>query len=316
MNRQDAESMMNLYARSKYAVSLTATQRDAVVAHLMRVFASDSDATTSDVREVVNEVVTGRSEMPTEKAVNKFAQQAQTEQQQMLADVFRHKLLPGLENPFAFDNTGRVVGVGNTIAFNIMSDALAHWYEHFGNVPMTRGRVVELVAKLDLTGRWPHVLPRVDENPPAPVKLDDNAINNQRRENDRRRNTEGDSPIKGVAAVAKPKPTEAELVQAAEAGLAEEAACQSVIRIIAHYSPQKSRGAITEEKAILARVFDDGKAAGKTFVQLEADVKAQVEAMAKWDNSEAIRRNYASAAARRGVDLTKREPKKFAGDAY
>ena len=249
-----------------------------------------------------------------------------TKRKLMIANVFFRRLAPGLANPFTFDAQGRVLDVGNTVAFDLMRAALARWAEFYPGKPMAEGRIVELIATLDLKGlkmpdgtvvRWPHVAqipPRVE--PPAPPKKNANDLNNERIAEQRRRDSEGDSPIKGVAAVSKPKPTEAELVQAAEAGLAEEAAAQSVIHLIAHYSPQKYRGAITEEKAILARVFDEGKAAGKTFVQLESDVRAQIETMAKWDNREAIRQNWAATARAKGIDLMKRQENKYAGDDY
>ena len=311
MNLDDAKDLLRLYyQRSKNTLTLTEKQRAAVLSVLTRAYQDSDEVTISDVKKIVQDVVQQApaalegNEMPTEKAVNKFAQQEQAEQQQMLADVFRHKLLPGLANPFAYDNQGRVVGVDNTIAFNIMSDALAHWYEHFGNVPMTRGRVVELVAKLDLTGRWPHVLPsRVDENPPAPVK-DDNQINNERRDKEKRMNAEGDSPIRGARTVVKPVATKEELVAAATDATAEAAAAATIAAMIKNHTG-KSHGASAAESKLLTQLFEQSRAEGKSFQEVQGLIVAKKVEMLKWDAQKAIREAYADVAAKKGLSLDK-----------
>ena len=45
MDHQDAENLVMLFARRDRSVVMNATQRDAVIGHLMRVFPSGSDAT-------------------------------------------------------------------------------------------------------------------------------------------------------------------------------------------------------------------------------------------------------------------------------
>lgn len=319
MNRDDAKDLLDLfYRRTKSTGLLTDEQRGSVLTTIMKTYDDASEVTISDVRRIVEKEVAPPAQRKIEMPVNEFEAQTVEEQTGILGDAFKTllKQFPYLQQPFVYNQSGKVVGPANRDAYDTVIKIVKHWSSRFGTKKMTVGRVVDAVCYLDLQGLFPRKEVVVVEKP-APPPRTENDLNNLRREMEKRMNTEGDSAIRGASsAKAKPKPTEAEVLQAAEEGLNEEAAAQNVIRLIANYSPQKSRGAIAEEKTILARVFDDGKAAGKTFVQLEADVKAQVEAMAKWDNSEAIRQNYSEAARKKGIDLTKREPKKYSGEAY
>lgn len=261
---------------------------------------------------------------------NEFTAQEQAEQQRMLANVFRNRLVPGLANPFAYDQQGNVVGVDNSVAFELMSAGLGRWYKFFGNKPMVEGRIVELIARIDLEGlsmkmsdgserivRWPHVAtvpPRVDVNPPAPAKLDDNQINNQRLERERQMNSQGDSPIRGARTTTKTVATREELEKAAADDTAEAAAAATITAMIKNHTG-KSHGASAAESKLLAQLSEQARAEGKSFTETQALIVAKKVEMLKWDAQRAIREVYAPVAAKKGLSLDK-TPKAFQPEEY
>ena len=62
------------------------------------------------------------------------------------------RLAPGLANPFAYDQQGHVVDVDNAVAFELMSAALGRWAQVLPGKPMAEGRIVELIARIELEG--------------------------------------------------------------------------------------------------------------------------------------------------------------------
>lgn len=260
MNLDDAKDMLRLYhKRAKNALALTDKQQAAVLSVLSRAYQDSDEVTISDVKKIVHEVVQQApaalegNEMPATQKKNEFAAQTQEQQMAILAEYFATKAPKFLASPFALDAQGKILGVGNKKALDLLIKAIENWEIHFpGNPPMTLWRVVELVAKIDLAGEWPRVIvlpPHVDENPPAPVKLDDNAINNQRLERERQMNSQGDSPIRGARTTEKVVATREELEKAAANDTAEAAAAATITAMIKNHKGRSHGASAAEGKS-------------------------------------------------------------------
>lgn len=320
MNLDDAKDMLRLYhQRAKNALTLTDKQQAAVLSVLTRAYKDSDEATISDVRKIVTEIVQQApaalegNEMPTTQK-NEFAAQTLEQHLAILAEYFT-KAPNFLAAPFVLDAQGKILGVANKKALDLLTKAIENWETHFpGNPPMTLWRVAELVRKIDLAGEWPRVIvlpPHVD--PPAPIKTD-NDINNERREKEKRMNAEGESPIRGARTEVKPVATKEELVAAATDATAEAAAAATIAAMIKNHTG-KSHGASAAESKLLAQLFERSRAEGKSFTETQALIVAKKVEMLKWDAQRAIREVYADLANKKGLSLDK-TPKRFEPEAY
>lgn len=319
MTKDDAKDLLDLfYRRTKSTGLLTDEQRGSVLTTIMKTYDDAAEVTISDVRRIVEKEVAPNAprkiEMPS-ATVNEFEQQTVEEQTGILGDAFKTLLqqFPYLQQPFIYDQAGKVVGPASRDAYDTVLKLVKHWSSRFGTKKMTVGRVVDAVCYLDLHGLWPRKEVVVVEKP-APPPPTENDINNQRREKEKRMNTEGDSAIRGARTVEKVKATREELEKAATDATAEAAAAATITAMI-HNHKGKSHGASAAESKLLAQLFESARAEGKSFQEVQGLIVAKKAEMSTWDAQRAIREVYAPVAKAKGLSLDK-TPGKFQPEKY
>ncbi len=221
---------------------------------------------------------------------NEFAEQDLQAQQDILRRVFYTQLAPGLENPFQYDANGNVVGIGNRIAFKAMTDNLAKWHDHFGTKPMAAGRIVELIAKLDLAGLWPHVPKQeVKTVTVAPTRREEAKINHDR---DRKLNS-GDSPIKGLSEdTAKPRATREDILKVAQEDTDNQRISNEVavkIESHRHHAGGRNYSATEHETQILRNIREAGIANGTPWAKINEQIDAKKKEMLTWSTQQALK---------------------------
>ena len=189
-----------------------------------------------------------------------------------------------------------------------------------GKEPVRRDILSAITLELYLKGRF-RCRTQVQSTQQAPVveakkELSANDLNNKRVSFERLLNDRNTSPIRGAAVPSTKKPaTKEELVSAAEADAAENQAAANVISLIRNHTG-KSHGASAAEKQILTGIFDEAKAAGKTFVQIQDAIMAQKSIMQNWNAQEAIRRVYEGVTRKKGLTLSERSADKYKTEVY